>query len=116
AGSAAECVCACLLGLVPGVLDRLLVLVCGHRAFILFFANPRREKGKLSESLEIGRGLEEERVLEITREILAHRRMSKRLRNVETLAWSDTQRWEWLRFNWQGYRKLSTLVVSAGLR
>jgi len=115
-GNPAECTSACLLGLVPGGLGWLLVLVCGHRTFILFFANPRREKGKLSESLEIGRGLEEERVLEITREILAHRRMSKRLRNVETLAWSDTQRWEWLRFKWQGYRKPSMLVVSAGLR
>jgi len=115
-GNPAECTSACLLGLVPGGLGWLLVLVCGHRAFILFFVNPRREKGKLSESLEIGRGLEEERILEITRETLAHRRMSKRLRNVETLAWSDTQRWEWLRFKWQGYRKPSMLVVSAGLR
>ena len=52
----------------------------------------------------------------MTREILAHRRVAKRLRNAETLAWSDTQRWEWLRFKWQGYRKPSMLVVAGGLR
>ncbi len=71
---------------------------------------------KRAKSLEIGHGLEEERILEITREILAHRRVAKRLRNVATLAWSDTQRWDWLRFKWQGYRKPSILLVSAGLR
>jgi len=115
-GNPAECTSACLLGLVPGSLGWLLVLVCGHRAFKLFFAIPRREKVKRSEFLEIGHGLEEERILEMTREILAHRRVAKRLRNAETLAWSDTQRWEWLRFKWQGYRKPSMLVVAGGLR
>ena len=115
-GNPAECSSSCLLGAVREGLGWLLVLVSGHRAFTLFLANPGREKVKRAKCLEIGHGLEEERILEITREILAHRRVAKRLRNVATLAWSDTQRWDWLRFKWQGYRKPSMLLVSAGLR
>jgi hypothetical protein len=48
--------------------------------------------------------------------MLGKRRVAKRLRNVETLAWSDMQGWESPRFKWQGYRKPSMLVISAGLR
>jgi len=115
-GNPADCSSSCLLGAVPEGLGWLLFLVSGYRAFASLFAYPRREKVKRAKSLEIGHGLEEERILEITREILAHRRVAKRLRNVATLAWSDTQRWDWLRFKWQGYRKPSILLVSAGLR
>src|SRR5437870_8534468 len=115
-GNPADCSSSCLLGAVPEGLGWLLFLVSGYRAFASFIAYPRREKVKRAKSLEIGHGLEEERILEITREILAHRRVAKRLRNVATLAWSDTQRWDWLRFKWQGYRKPSILLVSAGLR
>src|SRR5438552_9183768 len=115
-GNPAECSSSCLLGAVPASLGWLLVLTCGYRAFILFFTNRRGEKEKRAQSLEIGYGLEEKHILEITREILAHRRVAKRLRNVKELAWSDTQRWDWLRFKWQSYRKPSILLVSAGLR
>jgi hypothetical protein len=68
------------------------------------------------ESTEIGDGPEEKRLLEVAREIPGQRRVAKRIRNVETLAWSDMQGWESPRFKWQGFRKPSTLVISAGLR
>lgn len=112
-GSPAECSLSCLWGAVPDSLGWLLVSVCGYRAFKVFFTV---HKEKRAESLDIGHGLEEEHILEITREILAHRRVAKRLRKVEALAWSDTQSWYWLRFKWQGYRKPSMLVVASGLR
>ena len=115
-GNPAECSSSCLLGAVPASLGWLLVLTCGYRAFILFFTNRRGEKEKRAQSLEIGYGLEEKHILEITREILAHRRVAKRLRNVKELAWSHTQPWYWLRFKWQGYRNPSMLVVANGLR
>ncbi len=115
-GNPAECSSSCLLGVIPGGLGWLLVLVCGHYAFTLFFSENRGARVKHAESLQFGDGSEEKGILEIVREILAHRRVAKRLRNVETLAWSDIQSWQSTRFKWQGYGKPSTLVVSAGLR
>jgi hypothetical protein len=115
-GNPAECSSSCLIGAVPAGLGSLLILVCGHRAFIRFVTETAGSKSKRAESLEIGDGLEEKRILEIVREILSHRRVAKRLRNVDTLAWSDMQGWDSTRFKWQGYRKPSMLVICKGLR
>ena len=71
---------------------------------------------KRTEGVQIGNGEEEKRILDLLREVLRHRRMAKRIRNVESLAWSDTQSWESPRFKWQGLRKPSVLVLSAGLQ
>jgi hypothetical protein len=66
--------------------------------------------------MHIGDGQEEKRILELLREILDHKRVAKRLRNVDRLAWSEMQPWESSRFKWQGLRKPSVFVISAGLR
>jgi hypothetical protein len=115
-GNPAECSSRCLVGVVPAGLGWLLVLLCGHRALIRFITENRGANMKRAESLEIGDGAVEKRMLEIVRAMLSKRRVAKRLRNVETLAWSDMQGWESPRFKWQGYRKPSMLVISAGLR
>ncbi len=115
-GNPAECSSSCLIGAIPDGLGWLLVLVCGHRAFIRFLTGNGPAKVKRVESLEVGDSLEEKRILEIVQEILGQRRVGKRLRNVETLAWSDMQSWQSPRFKLQGFRKPSALIVSAGLR
>jgi hypothetical protein len=115
-GNPAECSSSCLLGVLPAGLGWLLFLVCGHHAAIVFFTRTRWLNGKGVESLEVGDGPEERHILEIVRETLREKRVAKRLRNVETLAWSNIQAWESPRFKWQGYRKPSMLVVSSGLR
>ena len=115
-GNPAECSSSCVLGAVPAGLGSLLVLVCGHRAFIRFLTENRSVNVKRTEGVQIGNGEEEKRILDLLREVLRHRRMAKRIRNVETLAWSDTQSWESPRFKWQGLRKPSVLVLSAGLQ
>jgi hypothetical protein len=115
-GNAAECSSSCLLGLIPGGLAWIVVFVCGHRVFTLFFTESRRVKSKPVESLEIGHGLEEERILATVRGILAGRRVAKRVGSVDTLAWSDVQTWQSSRFKWQGFGKPSMLIISTGLR
>jgi hypothetical protein len=115
-GNPAECSSTCLFGVIPGALGWLLFLAFGHHAALRFFSGTRLLNGKLVESLEVSYGPEERRILEIVRETLSKRRVAKRLRNVDTLAWSNIQAWESPRFKWQGYRKPSMLVVSAGLR
>jgi hypothetical protein len=115
-GNPAECSSSCLLGIVPGGLGWLLFLAFGHHAVLRFFTGTRALNEKRVQSLETGDGPEERRILEIVRETLSKRRVAKRLRNVETLAWSNIQAWESPRFKLRGYRKPSTLVVSAGLR
>jgi hypothetical protein len=66
--------------------------------------------------MQIGNGEEEKRILELLREVLRHRRLAKRIRNVDRLAWSEMQPWESPRFKWQGLRKPSVFVISSGLR
>jgi len=115
-GNPAECSSSCLLGAVPAGLGSLLVLVCGHRAFIRFLTENGSIKVKRTEGMQIGDGQEEKRVLELLREILNHKRVAKRLRNVDKLAWSEMQPWESSRFKWQGLRKPSVFIISASLR
>ncbi len=115
-GNPAECTSACVDGAIPGLLGILLILVSGPRAFRRFITGPGRVVFKPTESLETGSVPEHEGILAVANELSSKRNLRKRLRSVQTLAWSNSVNWYLLRFRRQGLGKPWKLVLPVVLR